>query len=225
MFKKIMIAAISASFLASAAFADSTNIGVRFSSADLSASGSETTNLTGTNITQKEREASFEMPSIFVERQFETNSMLNIAVGLDFVPLTEDVATLGGGDGTDAKVKAGNLITAYIQPSISFGENISVFGKIGYAQGDLDINDMTRQATAAETSDTASTDLTTSKSLRGPVLGLGVQFNKDMGPFSFVRLEATRTDFDEINHTNSNGKKLKADAEMELVSLTIGKNF
>ena len=223
MFKKIMIAAISASFLASAAFADSTNIGVRFSSADLSASGSETTNLTGTNITQKEREASFEMPSIFVERQFETNSMLNIAVGLDFVPLTEDVATLGGGDGTDAKVKAGNLITAYIQPSISFGENISVFGKIGYAQGDLEINDITRQTSSHGTA--VSTDLTTSKSLRGPVLGLGVQFNKDMGPFSFVRLEATRTDFDEINHTNSNGKKLKADAEMELVSLTIGKNF
>ena len=222
MFKKIMIAAISASFLASAAFADSTNIGVRFSSADLSASGSETTNLTGTNITQKEREASFEMPSIFVERQFETNSMLNIAVGLDFVPLTEDVATLGGGDGTDAKVKAGNLITAYIQPSISVSENISVFGKIGYAQGDLEITDITRQATTAGT---AATDLTASKSLKGPVLGLGVQFNKDMGPFSFVRLEATRTDFDQVKHTNSNGKVLKADAEMDLVTFTIGKNF
>ena len=222
MFKKIIIAAISASFLASAAFADSTNIGVRFSSADLSASGSENTNLAGTDVTQKERDASFEMPSIFVEKQFETNSMLNIAVGLDFVPLTEDVATLGGGDGTDAKVKAGNLITAYIQPSISVSENISVFGKIGYAQGDLDINDMTRQATTAGT---ASTDLTTSKSLKGPVLGLGVQFNKDMGPFSFVRLEATRTDFDQVKHTNSNGKVLKADAEMDLVSFTIGKNF
>jgi hypothetical protein len=222
MFKKIIIAAISASFLASAAFADSTNIGVRFSSADLSASGSENTNLAGTDLTQKERDASFEMPSIFVEKQFETNSMLNIAVGLDFVPLTEDVATLGGGDGTDAKVKAGNLITAYIQPSISVSENISVFGKIGYAQGDLEITDITRQATTAGT---AATDLTASKSLKGPVLGLGVQFNKDLGPISFVRLEATRTDFDQITHTNSNGKVLKADAEMDLVSFTIGKNF
>ena len=222
MFKKIIIAAISASFLASAAFADSTNIGVRFSSADLSASGSENTNLAGTDVTQKERDASFEMPSIFVEKQFETNSMLNIAVGLDFVPLTEDVATLGGGDGTDAKVKAGNLITAYIQPSISVTENISVFGKIGYAQGDLEITDITRQATTAGT---AATDLTASKSLKGPVLGLGVQFNKDIGPISFVRLEATRTDFDQINHTNSNGKVLKADAEMDLVTFTIGKNF
>ena len=225
MFKKIIIAAISASFLASAAFADSTNIGVRFSSADLSASGSENTNLSGTDLTQKERDASFEMPSIFIEKQFETGSMFDIAFGLDFVPLTEDVATLGGGDGTDAKIKAGNLITAYIQPSISVTEDISVFGKIGYAQGDLDINDITRQATAAETSDSASTELKADKKLKGPVLGLGVQINKDLGPISFVRLEATRTDFDQINHTNSNGKVLKADAEMDLVSLTIGKSF
>ena len=222
MFKKIIIAAISASFLASAAFADSTNIGVRFSSADLSASGSENTNLSGTDLTQKERDASFEMPSIFIEKQFETGSMFDIAFGLDFVPLTEDVATLGGGDGTDAKIKAGNLITAYIQPSISVTENISIFGKIGYAQGDLDINDITRQATTAGT---ASTELKADKKLKGPVLGLGVQFNKDIGPISFVRLEATRTDFDQINHTNSNGKVLKADAEMDLVSLTIGKSF
>jgi len=222
MFKKIIIAAISASFLASAAFADSTNIGVRFSSADLSASGSENTNLSGTDLTQKERDASFEMPSIFIEKQFETGSMFDIAFGLDFVPLTEDVATLGGGDGTDAKIKAGNLITAYIQPSISVTEDISVFGKIGYAQGDLDINDITRQATTAGT---ASTELKADKKLKGPVLGLGVQFNKDIGPISFVRLEATRTDFDQINHTNSNGKVLKADAEMDLVSLTIGKSF
>ena len=222
MFKKIIIAAISASFLASAAFADSTNIGVRFSSADLSASGSENTNLSGTDLTQKERDASFEMPSIFIEKQFETGSMFDIAFGLDSVPLTEDVATLGGGDGTDAKIKAGNLITAYIQPSISVTEDISVFGKIGYAQGDLDINDITRQATTAGT---ASTELKADKKLKGPVLGLGVQFNKDIGPISFVRLEATRTDFDQINHTNSNGKVLKADAEMDLVSLTIGKSF
>ena len=222
MFKKIIIAAISASFLASAAFADSTNFGVRFSSADLSASGSENTNLAGTDVTQKERDASFEMPSIFVEKQFETNSMLNIAVGLDFVPLTEDVATLGGGDGTDAKVKAGNLITAYIQPSISVSENISVFGKIGYAQGDLEITDITRQATTAGT---ASTDNGADKSLDGPVFGLGVQMNKDVGVFNFVRLEATRTDFDQVKHTNSNGKVLKADAEMDLVTFTIGKSF
>ena len=41
----------------------------------------------------------------------------------------------------------------------------------------------------------------------------------------FVRIDASRTDFDTINHTNSNTKKLTADAEMDRVSFVIGKSF
>ena len=84
MFKKLIIAAISASFLASAAFADSTNIGVRLSAANMAASGTENTNLAGTNVTQKEKDADFYLPSIFVERQMDLESGISIAVGLDF---------------------------------------------------------------------------------------------------------------------------------------------
>ena len=51
---------------------------------------------------------------------------------------------------------------------------------------------------------------------------LGVQRNLDMG---FLRLEATMTEFDEISHTNSNGKVVKADADMNMISLSIGKTF
>ena len=222
MFKKIIIAAISASFLASAAFADSTNFGVRFSTAELTASGSENTNLAGTDLTQNERDATFEIPSVFVEKQMDLSSGLNISLGLDFVPLTEDVATLSGGDGTDGKIKAGNLMTAYIQPSFSVSENISIYGKVGYASGDLKITDITRQATTAGT---AATDTSADKTLEGPVYGLGIQVNADIGAFSFIRLEGTHTDFDQVTHTNSNGKVLKADAEMDLVTFTIGKNF
>ena len=230
MFKKLIIAAVSASLVASAAFADSTNIGVRISAANLAASGTETTdsgsvNNGGAKITNKEKDASFELPSLFVEKAFDMNSGLSMVLGLDFVPMTEDVATLGGGTGTDAKVKAGNLITAYIQPTFAVNENISLYGKLGYAQGDLEINDITRQATATQTGDDASTDKSADKTLEGPVYGLGVQLNKDLGVFSFVRLEATRTDFDQISHTNSNGKKLTADAEMDLITLTVGKSF
>ena len=232
MFKKIIIAVISASFVASAALADTTNIGVRISAANLAASGSETTdsgsiNSGGAKVTQKERDADFELPSIFVERQIEMDNGMSMVLGLDLVPLTEDVATLGGGNGTDAKVKAGNLITAYIQPTFSVNENVSVYGKLGYASGDLEINDITRQATASEQTagDTASTDKSSDKTLEGPVYGLGIQINKDMGVLSFIRLEATHTDFDEIKYTNSNGKVLTADAEMDLVTLTVGKSF
>ena len=54
------------------------------------------------------------------------------------------------------------------------------------------------------------------------MVGLGVQRNLDMG---FLRLEATMTQFDEISHTNSNSKVLKADADMNMISLSVGKTF
>ena len=140
MFKKIIIAAISASFVATAVFADSTNIGVRYSSATMLASGSETTdsgsvNNGGAKVTQKEQNADFQLPSLFIEREIELNGGFSVAAGLDFVPLTAQVDALTDGKGADAKIKAGNLITYYLQPSFALNESVSVFGKIGYSEG------------------------------------------------------------------------------------------
>ena len=225
MFKKTIIAALSASFLASVAFADSTNFGIRLSATTLEASGTETTDQ-ATTVTQKEQEANFTLPSIFVERSVDINTSFSMVVGLDFVPLTAEIDKLGGGDGTDATISAGNLITAYLQPTFSVNENTSIFGKVGYAMGDLMVDDITRQTTtASQTGDTASTEKSTDKDLEGTVLGIGVQINQDSGLFNFVRLEATQTDFDRISHTNSNSKKLTADSEMELMTISFGKSF
>ena len=59
MFKKLIIALISTSFVASAAFAD-VNAGFRISIGDLSASGTSTTNQSSA-VTHTERSADFEM--------------------------------------------------------------------------------------------------------------------------------------------------------------------
>jgi len=237
MFKKIIIAAISASFIASAAIADSTNVGVRLSAATMSATGSETQDSAGSNsggavVTNQfgtgasSREADFELPSLFVERQFDMGGAFSVAIGLDFVPLTAEVDKIGGDTGTDASIKAGNLLTGYIQPTYAVSEKISIYGKIGYAEGDLEIRDLVRQATvASQTDDIASTDVKNDSTLEGPVYGYGVQMNNDSGLISFVRLEVTHTEFDQIKHTNSNGKVLKADPEMDLITFTIGKSF
>ena len=222
MFKKIIIAAISASFLASAAFADSTNIGFRISAGNLAATGTETTNLAGTDVAQAEKDANFEMASFFIERQFETSDKFNIILGLDYVPITADVASLGGSTGFNAKVSAGNLWTAYVQPTFIVNDTISLFGKVGFSSGDLEITEISRQATTAGT---ASTDTAQDKTLEGTVFGIGAQMNKAMGIFDFIRLEATQTDFDKISHTNSNSKTLTANAEMQLITLSIGKSF
>ena len=221
--KKLTIAFISVIFLAVSAQADS--VGVRISQANMDASGSHTTNSasgeSGGAAVSSSGNADFMVASLFAEKDFDMGSM-TMSLGLDVIPFTTEVEKLGGGDGFDATVEVGNLITAYIQPTFDLGD-MSVFAKVGYSQADLDITNTSRQATTAGT---AGTDGNTGKSLEGMMFGAGVQKAvQHMGGDGFVRLEATVTDFDEITHTNSNGKVVKADAELTMISLSIGKTF
>ena len=224
--KKLTIAFISVIFLAVSAQADS--VGVRISQANMDASGSHTTNSTtagalggGGAALSSSGNADFMVASIFAEKDISLGA-INMSIGLDVIPFTTEVEKLGGSDGFDATIEVGNLITAYIQPTFDLGE-MSVFAKVGYSQADLDITNISRQATTAGT---ASTDGNTGKDLEGMMFGAGIQKSvQHLGGDGFVRLEATVTDFDEIKHTNSNGKIVKADAEMTLISLSIGKTF
>ena len=229
--KKIVIATILFAFFGFSANADMTNIGIKVSSASMDATGSHTTNSTsvplgagGAAVTSS-GSGDFEMASFFIEREIEATGSLNIAVGLDVVPSDgEEIDKLDGGDGFDATVSLGNLMTAYIQPMFNASDNVSLFVKAGYSSADIDITDVSRQATATQTTnvDSASTDGAQSKTLEGPMYGAGIQVGFDAG---FIRLEGTFTDFDEISHTNSNGKVLKADSELTLFSLSLGKSF
>ena len=224
--KKLTIAFISVIFLAFSAQADS--VGVRISTANMDASGSHTTNSTtagalggGGAAVNASGNADFMVASLFAEKDVELGGM-SMSIGIDVIPFTTEVEKLGGSDGFDATVEVGNLITAYIQPTFDLGD-VSVFAKVGYSQADLDITNISRQATTAGT---ASTDANTGKDLEGMMFGAGVQKAvQHMGGDGFVRLEATVTDFDEITHTNSNGKVVKADAELTMISLSIGKTF
>jgi len=222
MIRKISLIIFSILFGSVVANADSTNIGLKVSYGNMEASGSHTTNsgsiAYGGTAVSASGDADFPFGSIFIERQISAGSM-DVALGLDINPTTQKVDKLGGGDGFDATVDMGNLYTAYIQPMLASNGNVTFFAKLGYSQADLDIKDITRQATTAGT---ASTDGNTSKSLEGPMYGIGVNVSLES---SFVRLEATRTDFDEISHTNSNGKIVKADAELDAISISFGKSF
>ena len=224
MLKKLRYIAsfLSICLISGLANADSTNVGLKLSYGNLDATGSHTTNSSsggsGGSAVAASGDASFPFGSVFIERQISRDNF-DIALGLDINPTTQEVDKLGGGNGFDATVDMGNLYTAYIQPMKQSG-NVTFFAKLGYAQADIDIKDITRQATTAGT---ASTDGNTSKSLEGPMYGIGLQV--DSSSSAFVRLEATRTDFDEISHTNSNGKIVKADAQLDAISLSIGRSF
>ena len=219
--KKITLAISGLVLLAGSAFADSTNIGAKLSYGNFDVSGTETQNLTSAANLNSSGNAKFPFASIFLEREKEFSN-LNVALGLDFIPLTAEIDKLGGGDGTDATVEVGNQITLYVQPSKELSNGLKVFGKLGYSRMSVDITDISRQATSAGT---ASTDKATSKDLDGVMVGLGIEKSVSAGPFDFIRLEASYTDYDSISHTNSNSKKLTADADLTAISLSIGKKF
>ena len=219
--KKIISAIIASIFIGTFAHAENL-MGIKISAANMDASGSHTTNSAssggGGSAVNASGNADFQMASFVVEKSTEVNGM-DVSLGLDVIPFSAEVDSLGGGDGFDATVSVSNVVTAYVQPTINAGGDVSLFIKGGYTMGDVDITDISRQATTAGT---ASTDGDTSKTLEGFMYGVGVQKNTDYG---FVRLEGTFTDFDEISHTNSNSKVVKADAEMTLISISFGRSF
>ena len=218
--KKILISTILAAFCTFSASA-TTNIGISISAANMDASGSHTTNSSsgdsGGDAVTASGEADFEMASFFIEKEIEYNGV-TLAIGLDALPMSTEVSSLGGGDGFDATVEVGNLMTGYIQPSFDAGA-FTVFLKAGVSTVDVDISSISRQATTAGT---ASTDSDQSKHVTGPMYGGGIQTGMADG---FIRLEYTNTDFDEISHTNSNGKVVKADSELTRLTLSFGKSF
>ena len=215
MMKKILILFLALNFINLAARADNTNFGISLTAGFMDATGSHTTNQSTT--VNESNSAEFPFASLFLERQIQTGG-IDVALGLDVIPVEWEIDSIGGGTGFDATLKIGNLVTAYIQPMI-VRDNVSFFARIGYSQADLEITDFKRQATTAGT---ASTDTDQSKSLEGPMVGIGFQVNTDL---AFVRLMGTHTEFDEITHTNSNSKVLKATPEINALTLSIGRAF
>ena len=208
------------------ALADTTNVGIKLSYGNFEASGSETQDSgsinSGGTALARSGDADFPFASVFVERDFALTNF-NIALGLDYIPLEAEVESIGGGDGFDAKVEIKDQFTLYIQPSKKLNNGLTVFGKLGYSQADLQVSQIARQATTAGSPDAAGTDRGASRDLEGPMIGLGVE--KEFANKAFVRLEVSYTDYDEISYTNSNGKILKASAELTAAHLSIGKKF
>ena len=226
MIKKLLVSASAFGLLANVALADSTNVGINLSYGKLDASGTEQTNSAGSGtggsvISSGSGDAKFPFGSIFLEREVNLTNF-NVALGLDYVPLSAEVDKLTGGDGTDATVKVKNIKNIYIQPSKTLNNGISLFARVGYLHGDVNISDITRQATGSGQG-TASTDSSANKTLKGPTFGLGAEKKLDNG--LFVRVSYTMTDLDKLEYTNSNGKKLTADADLDTLSISVGKKF
>jgi len=182
-----------------------------------------------TNVTAKAAksgDADFPFASIFAEYSTTLDKSWKLAIGLDYIPLETEIesmtrnstsknAGIGVGNGdTTAKMELKNHATLYIQPSYMIDQTLSVFGKVGYSQADLNIT-----ASNAAT----GSSLNKKDTLEGYLVGVGIQNN--ISKTAFVRLEANYTDYDTVNYTNSTGTKFTGDGKLMAAKVSIGTSF
>ena len=177
-------------------------------------SGAAATNVTKKTSTEGDNaETAFYFGSLFIEKELNDQ----IAVGLDYVPMsmdsetTENVQKQLGTDKTNkVDVSFENMMTAYVTASAPNG----VYAKVGYVQVDVATNE--NLGTGGAYPDTE---------LEGFVLGLG--YNHDMDDM-FVRIEANIMEFDDVSVTNTNDTQKSIEAsgiEGYGARISIGKSF
>ena len=182
-----------------------------------------------TNVTAKAAksgDADFPFASIFAEYSTTLDKSWKLAIGLDYIPLETEIESMtrsstslnaagaAGSGNTTATMELKNHATLYIQPSYMIDQTLSVFGKVGYSQADLNI-----------TSSNAATGSSLNKkdTLEGYLVGVGIQNN--ISKTAFVRLEANYTDYDDVTYTNTTGTKFTGDGTLMAAKISIGTSF
>ena len=213
------------------AFAGSWGMGVAGTMASVSASGSESED-TNTGTEQSVRDATagndFVLGSVYAEYSFGDTEVFTF--GVDYIPGTADVnrTTLSRTDTTadanegqqqDGKRTANAEISDHITYYAEVGKMNGIYGKLGFAQVDIAVND---------TETNASTDgLYPDKTLDAWTYGLG--YKGEFGEKGVFKIEGFMTDYDGYKATNNSGKTstktVKADLDVVGASLRLGLKF
>ncbi len=203
--------------------ANAANIGVTISSATVDTDLTDDIDNNGSIDTTKAISNDIFFGSIFVENSVDTN-FGSLTFGVDVIPVeaefearsttqtsmtTSSTETSGTNKGT---ADVSNHLTFYVQPAKDLGNGLSVFGTLAYVSADV----------SSKVQSVSSTDKTVDQSLDGFKLGLGIK--KDLGG-SFIKLEYSETDYDDISATTSNSTKVTADIDTSQLNLSIGKSF
>ena len=228
----ILVAAIAITALSTSAFAGSMSVGLKVSSMDIKASGTETDRLTATganvadtSVRKLSKEAGTTTGSVFVE--YTTDFRFPIAVGLEYTP---GETTIGSGTRLDselsqtgnvnttalantrtAKAVASNFATAYVELPLFKG--LYVRGGIA----NMTVNHRNNSALGA------------ASHLTGTNTGIGYKVTTDGG--WILKGSYEETDYDTINlrsDSNSvaaNSTGVTADVDTDAYAFSIAKNF
>ncbi len=213
--KKILLGIVTFLFVSANAFAG-VNIGISGAFTSLDTDGTETTKSSNEK-NKGSKSEDVTVPSLFIEFQNDNG----VAFGIDIVP---GEAELGSGTGSDddAETSGANKASAELESHNTFYALFPVGGAGLYVKGGL------AMATVA-TTETLKTGTTYgNEDVEGLMIGLGLQRSNDNG--TFLRAEATYTDYDDVKFNGSlDGDNVRntVDADIDATALRIsfGKAF
>ena len=227
------ILAIIATFclLTTNAFAGSFGMGVAGTMASVSASGSETED-TNTGVEQSVRDATagndFVLGSVYAEYSFGDSEVFTF--GVDYIPGSADVnrKTLSRTDTTAAAAEAQQQdgtrtanaeLSDHITYYAELGKMNGIYGKIGFAQVDVETKDTETHA--------GTSGLYPDKTLDAWTYGLG--YKGEFGERGVFKIEGFYTDYDSFSASKSSSKTSKktvaADLDVVGASLRLGLKF
>ena len=217
--------------ITSNAFAGSFGMGVAGTMASVSAEGSESED-TNTGTEQSVRDATagneFVLGSVYAEYSFGDSEMFTL--GVDYIPGSADVnrKTLERTDTTadgneaqqqDGKRTANAELSEHITYYAELGKMNGIYGKVGFAQVDVETKDTETHA--------GTSGLYPDKTLDAWTYALG--YKGEFGERGVFKIEGFFTDYDGYSATNNSGKTstktVKADLDVVGASLRVGIKF
>lgn len=139
-----------------------------------------------------------------------------VSIGIEYIPF--DAVLSVDNFSADSSVEISNHTTVYALAAKNLADGVAVFGKVGYSAAEI---------SKATTLATTSVD-SQSASLKGPMVGAGVQLGTADGGF-IARVEAAYTDYDDVTAVTSSlgstGVRKTASVETTTISFSIAKSF
>ncbi len=217
--------------ITSNAFAGSFGMGVAGTMASVSAEGSESEDTnTGTDNSVRDATAGneFVLGSVYAEYSFGDSEVFTF--GVDYIPGSADVnrKTLERTDTTadgneaqqqDGKRTANAELSDHITYYAELGKMNGIYGKVGFAQVDVETKDTETHA--------GTSGLYPDKTLDAWTYALG--YKGEFGERGIFKIEGFFTDYDSYSATNNSGKTstktVKADLDVVGASLRVGIKF
>ena len=227
--KMIVVTVIAITAYATSSFANTWGIGASGNIATVAASGKETlADTAGSETENSVQDATGGNGIMFGSVFLEYTVGDSYTFGIDYIPGSADVndknisrTDAGGAPGAGADTQADGTVTTNAEISdhityyLEMGKMNGIYGKIGYAQVDIDVVQ----------TNTTNRGVYPDKTLDAWVLGLG--YKGSMGGSGFYKLEGFMYDYDSYSATSSssNSHTVSADLDVTGVKAAIGYNF